>query len=75
MDGFVQILKENNINPYERGGKFTGVQFRNRKFRFNRLKINIDKVVQLNMTVERERQIQIMRGGRKNRDKTRGLTK
>ncbi|MBI4946484.1 MAG: relaxase/mobilization nuclease domain-containing protein [Bacteroidetes bacterium] len=71
MEDFLQRLKDNSINPYERGGKFTGVLYQNRKFRFNRLQINIAKVVELNRTVERQRQIQIMRGGKKNMAKTR----
>lgn len=73
MDGFVQILKENKLRPYERNGRFTGVWYENLKFRFNRLQIDMDKVKELNKTVERERQIQIMRKGRKNKSK--GLSK
>jgi len=73
MESFIQILKAENIRPYERGGRFSGVWYENLKFRFNRLQINRDKVVELNKTVERERQIQTMRGGGKN--KSRGLSK
>lgn len=73
MNSFLQILKENNLIPYQRGGRFSGVVFQGRKFRFNRLQINITKIQELNKTVERERQIQITRWERKN--KSRGLSK
>jgi len=73
MESFIQILKAENLRPYERNGRFTGIWYENLKFRFSRLQINIDKVVELNKTVDREKQIQVMRGGRK--DKSRGLTK
>ncbi|MBI4931418.1 MAG: relaxase/mobilization nuclease domain-containing protein [Bacteroidetes bacterium] len=73
MDGFIRILKTENIRPYERGGRFTGVWYENAKYRFSRLQIDMAKVVELNKTVERERQIQIMRSGRKN--KSRGISK
>jgi len=73
MDDFIQMLNENGFTPYKRGGRFSGTWFRNRKFRFNRLQINIAKVEELNKGVERQSQIQITR--QRNIRKTKGLSK
>ncbi|PQJ13018.1 hypothetical protein CJD36_004545 [Flavipsychrobacter stenotrophus] len=47
LNHFLAQLKERNIEPYERGGKMTGVVAEGYKFRFSRLGYDLDRLQEL----------------------------
>jgi hypothetical protein len=61
-DDFFKKLKECEIKTYERGGKTTGLLFKNLKFRFNRLGFTEDRLEQLNKSFKRGRELSGARG-------------
>ncbi|MBI4930848.1 MAG: hypothetical protein HY841_08815 [Bacteroidetes bacterium] len=67
-EDFLKLLKENNLRPYERGGKLTGVWYENRKYRFKRL--GIDGIGKM---ISREKGLENIR--EKNKKKTREITR
>ncbi len=48
IESFIHTLKHNDIKPYLRRGKLTGVHFGNRKFRFKTLGITDDMLLEKN---------------------------
>lgn len=42
---FLQLLRENNLNHYERNGQAAGIVYDDLKFRFSRLDIEMDKML------------------------------
>ena len=52
-DDFFEMLKESELSTYIRGGRISGVIFKNKKFRLNRLGFTEEKIEQLNKENER----------------------
>ncbi len=64
MDGFLKLLKGNEMRPYERNGRFTGVWYEGRKFRFKRLGVDLGR---LSKGMEREAELRGLRGNKSRR--------
>ncbi len=61
MEDFFERMKENNLQPYERNGKITGVIYNKRKYRFKRLGIDLVQFKSLQKENSRENELQKLR--------------
>lgn len=61
QDEFFAQLKENNLQPYKRGGKITGVIFGKRKYRFKRMGIDLAQFKSVEKGNSRENELQKLR--------------
>jgi hypothetical protein len=66
-DTFFELLKECNLQTYDRSGKTTGVVFNNLKFRFSRLGYTEDRIMNLDKSFYRGKELSKLRV--KSRDK------
>ena len=63
-ENFWELLKECKLKVYERGGKISGLNFANKKFRFSRLGFTEQRIEELNKSLNREKELSISRGNR-----------
>lgn len=61
-EDFYKKLKENKLKTYQRGGKTTGIFYKNQKFRLNKLGFTPERLAQLNKALNRESEIISLRG-------------
>ncbi len=61
QEDFFSRLKACNLQPYERGGKVTGVIYVKRKYRFKRLGIDLTKFKSLEQENKREKELRNVR--------------
>ncbi len=61
QEDFFARLKGNNVQPYERGGKITGVIFGKRKYRFKRLGIDLTQFKSVEKENSREKELRNVR--------------
>lgn len=60
-ESFFELVKECGLNPYERGGKITGLVFQNRKFRLKRLGWTEERIAELDVGMKRGRELERLR--------------
>jgi hypothetical protein len=61
MEMFYKLLKDSEVQIYERRGKMTGVILKEYKFRFSRLGYSEEKIVGINKFLNREQQLSTTR--------------
>ena len=55
---FLQLLKECNLIPYERGGKTSGIVFKDKKFRLKGLGFTKERLNELEIAAQRKKEIE-----------------
>lgn len=66
---FLQLLKECNLTPYERGGKTSGIVFNNKKFRLKGLGFTSERLEELEITKKRRKELGNLRNEKDAKDK------
>lgn len=66
-DTFFQLLNECGLKTYERGGKTTGIIFGKNKFRLNRIGYTEERIEQLNIMNNKQKELRVVRSNSKKR--------
>jgi hypothetical protein len=67
-DDFFDNLKESGLSTYVRGGRISGVIFKNKKFRLNRLGFTDERLQELERTFNRTKELNGKREGAKGKN-------